>query len=141
MDGHSAVTPVFTRAPGAAQQYKDGVTGHPGTAAVAMDRTQGRVPRDVSQGPVAQAMMGTARSGDAPDAIYPNKYWAEPEASFRPGAGMPVSVYSDNLMPVPASDPRGTPAPMQMGLGVGFSPTQGQIRQPAPLIMWPSANA
>jgi hypothetical protein len=103
--GHAALMPQLVRmAASGAQQYKDGVTGQPGTQAISV---QPVIPSpDVGD----TALSGTSRSSDAPDAFYPNLYWARPERGFYPGAGMPVSVSSDNLMPVPAVDPRGIPA-------------------------------
>ena len=103
--GHSAVTPTMTRlAGGGAQQYKDGLTGQPGTQGIPV---QPVIPSpDI--GDLAQA--GVSRSANAPDTIYPNQYYARPQRGYWPGAGMPVSVRSDNMLPVPAVDPRGTPA-------------------------------
>lgn len=134
--GYSAATPVMVRPPASAWAYKDGVTGYPGTQAVPV------VPVIPSPDPGDMALMGVSRSGDAPNAFYPNQYWARPEAGYWPGAGMPVSYQSDNLMPVPATDPRGVPAPLAVPLDSrrvqGF--TGGQIRWPANLIQWPSVN-
>jgi hypothetical protein len=133
--GHAAVTPFPHRLAGAgAVTYKDGVTGRPGTQAIPVDPV---IPSpDVGD----LATAGTSRSGDAPDAIWPNQYWARPQAEFWPGAGMPVSINSDNLMPVPATDPRAVPAPLAVPLDSrrvqGF--TGGAINQPASLIVWPS---
>lgn len=135
--GHSAVVPHFTRLAGSgAVEYKDGVTGHPGTAGVAAPRAP------VPAGRTAQAMSGFSRSGDAPDLIYPNKYWAEPERAFWPGAGMPVSVQSDNLMPIPATDPRGVGAVLAEALGLAVrSRGQSQIQSYPTLAMWPDVNS
>jgi len=111
-----------------AQQYKDGVTGQPGTQRIAV---QPVVP---SPDPGDIALMGTSRSTDAPgNWFYPNLYFARPQRAFWPGAGMPVSVTSDNLMPVPAADPRGIPAVLSM------PPVQRgtrQIRQPGTAPVW-----
>jgi hypothetical protein len=128
--GHSAATPTMTRPPGSAWQYKDGITGRPGTVKV-LDGTPG-----VPTGPIAQAMGGTSYTAYCPG-FYPNQYWARPEASYRPGAGMPIAVRSDNLMPVPARDPRGVPAPQAVP-----SMLRGgrQIRQPARVVSWPGVN-
>lgn len=115
-------------------QYKDGVTGHPGTVGVPV------VPVIPSPdlGDIAQG--GFHRSSDAPNAIYPNQYWARPERAYWPGAGMPVSVQSDNLMPVPASDPRGVGAIMAEALGIARSLGITQIKQPPTLAVWPDVN-
>lgn len=103
--GHSAVTPALVRmAGGGAQQYKTALTGQPGTQGIPVEAPQ--VPSaDVGD----LAMAGTSRSGDAPNVIYPQLYYLS-GLTERPGAGMPVAVYSDNLMPVPAVDPRGIPS-------------------------------
>jgi hypothetical protein len=85
-------------------------------------------------------LQGRSRSIDAPNAIYPNQYWARPERAFWPGAGMPVSVASDNLMPVPASDPRGVGAIMAEALGIARSLGITQIKQPPTLAVWPDVN-
>jgi hypothetical protein len=104
--GHAAVTPHMNRyAASGAAAYKDGVTGHPGTWAAPAGGPP--VPSDKT----SAAMMGTSRS-EYGQGYRPNVYWARPEAQFWPGAGMPVAVASDNLMPVPATDPRGVPARM-----------------------------
>jgi hypothetical protein len=132
-NGVSAVTPNLTRmAGGGAQQYKDGLTGQPGTQAIPVDPV---VPSpDI--GDLAQA--GVSRSGDAPNVFYPNLYWARPQRQWWPGAGMPVSVRSDNLMPVPAADPRGVPGAQQMPL---VQRGQGQIQSRPNLPRWAALNA
>lgn len=101
--GHSAITPNLTRkAASGAQQYKGTVTGQPGTLGVPVDPV---VPSsDIGD----LAMAGTSRSVNAPNMIYPNLYYARP--TQWPGAGMPIALISDNLMPVPAVDPRGIPS-------------------------------
>jgi hypothetical protein len=115
--GHAAATPAMTRPPGSAWAYKDAVTGTPGTVKV-MDGTPG-VPTGLCPG------------------FYPNVYVARPERSYRPGAGMPISVQSDNLMPVPARDPRGVPAPQSVPSQLRGS---FQIKQPARIVSWPGVN-
>jgi len=119
---------------GSATQYKDGVTGYPGT--VGIPAPTGNTVPSPDWGDKAQA--GFARSTDAPDMIYPNKYWARPQEAYWPGAGMPVSVRSDNLMPVPATDPRGVPAPLAVPVTIRGN---RQIRQPATLIQWPTIGS
>ncbi len=130
--GHSAVTPNMNRlAASGAQQYKDGVTGQPGTQAIPCGTP--RFTPSPDAGDIAQ--MGVSRSSDAPDVFYPNLYFARPQGQYWPGAGMPVSRLSDNLMPVPATDPRGIPAVLAVR-----APDRGnrQIRQPATLVQWPN---
>jgi hypothetical protein len=90
-----------------AQSFKLAVAGQPGTQGI--PAPDPGVPRDRT----AQAQMGTARSGDAPNAWYP-QLWFQDRLTERPGAGMPLRVYSDNLMPVPAIDPRGVPTMLSM---------------------------
>jgi hypothetical protein len=56
-------------------------------------------------------MSGTARSSDAPDAIYPNQYYQRYAAEL-PGGALAPRVYSPQqpgrttLLPVPAEDGR-----------------------------------
>ena len=128
VNGHTAAMPVPALPPGSAVHYKGDTTGHPGTMGVPV--------KPVIPSPdIGDAVqMGISRSGDAPNMIYPNQYWARPEPHYWPGAGMPVSYQSDNLMPVPATDPRGLNAPLQTPLNLrGIR----NIRQPALLIQWP----
>jgi len=130
--GHSAVTPHFNGLAGSgAMQYKDGVTGQPGTQVIPVP------PLDVDQGIVGVAQMGLSRTSDSPRSFRPNLYFARPQRQFWPGAGQPISVRSDNLMPVPATDPRGVPARMARPIVQRGSQ---QIRQPARLTQWPAWN-
>ena len=126
--GHSAVTPHLNRLCGSgAQQYKDGVTGQPGTQPIPVNPV---IPSpDVGD----KAQAGLSRSSDAPNWFLPNLYYARPERDFWPGAGMPVSYQSDNLMPVPAVDPRGVPARLAAPIVQRGS---RQIRQPASAPVW-----
>jgi hypothetical protein len=126
--GHTAVTPHLNRmAASGAQQYKDGLTGQPGTQAIPVHPV---VPSpDVGD----KAQSGLSRSGDAPNSFFPNLYYARPQRGYWPGAGMPVSVVSDNLMPVPAVDPRGIPARLSMPI---LQRGQKQIRQPQAQPRW-----
>lgn len=131
INGHAAAMPGLTRPPASAWQYKDGVTGWPGTRAIPAH------PVIPSPDEGDKAQMGISRSSDAPNANYPNLYYARPEIGYWPGAGIPVSYVSDNLMPVPATDPRSVAAPLAVPLSLrGVN----QIRQPPALIQWPSVN-
>ena len=130
--GHSAVTPHMTRLAGSgARQYKDGVVGQPGTLAIPVH------PEIPSPDWGDKALAGLSRSGDAPNYFRPNLYYARPERDFWPGAGMPISVTSDNLMPVPATDPRGIPARLAQHVARRFNK---QIKQPATVTGWPAWN-
>jgi len=127
--GHSAVTPNLTRLAGSgAEQYKDGVVGEPGTRAIAVEPP--KVPSP-DWGDIAQ--MGLSRSGDTVNSFRPNLYYAKPQRAFWPGAGMPVSRVSDNLMPVPAADPRGIPARMAMPI---VQRGQRQVKSVPALPQW-----
>jgi hypothetical protein len=131
-NGVSAVTPNLTRMAGSgAQQYKDGLTGQPGTQAIPVAGPG--LPQDRS----GQAQMGLSRTQDAPGHFFPNKYWARPQRAFWPGAGQPVSLQADNLMPVPAADPRGIPARLSMPI---VQRGQSQVSQPPAMPRWPSWN-
>ena len=127
VQGHAAAMPGLTRPPGSGTQYKDGVTGRPGTQGIPVHPV---VPSP-DFGDIA--LMGFSRSSDAPDMFYPNQYWARPEAAYWPGAGMPVSYRSDNLMPVPAVDPRGIPARLAVPV---VQRGQKQVRQPQAQPRW-----
>lgn len=132
VNGHSAVTPHMNRlAASGAETYKDGVTGQPGTQVIPV------APSQFEQSRTGQAMMGLSRSGDAPNSFRPNLYFARPQRSFWPGAGMPVSVRSDNLMPVPATDPRGVPARLAQPI-VQRGPRQLKWRPT--VTEWPAWN-
>ena len=143
VQGHSAAVPHLNRMAGSgAQQYKDGITGQPGTmrvptAALSSATVPGAGAETLAP---AGAMMGLGRSVDSPEAFYPTIYFARPQREFWPGAGMPVSVRSDNLMPVPAVDPRGVPAVLQAAVNNGATRGQAQIRQPPLLPSWPNVT-
>jgi hypothetical protein len=126
--GHSSVTPHFNRMAGSgAQEYKREVVGQPGTQPIPVH------PNIPSPDIGDAAQMGLSRSTDAPNYFLPNLYYARPDREFWPGAGQPISVRSDNLMPVPATDPRGIPARLARPI------TQRggrQIRQPASTPVW-----
>lgn len=131
VQGHSAVMPNMTRlAASGAMAYKDGVVGEPGTMAI----PTGRPP--VPQDRTAQAQMGTFRSSapGVPDSFRPNLYFARPERSYWPGAGMPVAIASDSLMPVPATDPRGIPARLSIPI---TQRGNAQVRSNPALSTWP----
>ena len=129
--GQASVTPYFNRHAGSgALQYKDGVTGQPGTQGIPVD------PIVPSPDPGDIALMGLSRTSDAPLTIYPNLYWARPQRAYRPGAGMPVSYQSDNLMPVPAVDPRGLPSAQYMPVSNGIWRGHKSITQPPVTPRW-----
>jgi len=128
--GHSAATPHLNRvAGGGSQQYKDGVTGKPGTLPIPVAGP------GVEQGRAAQARMGRHRTSDAPGFILPNLYYARPQRDFWPGAGQPVAIASDSLMPVPAADPRGVPARMAVPLAIRGRTNLAARPNP---VTWPS---
>lgn len=128
--GHAAAMPHLNRvAGGGSQQFKDGVTGQPGTQPIP---AAGPGVHESVQG---IAVMGLSRTSDAPRSWLPNLYWARPQRQFWPGAGMPVSVRSDNLMPVPATDPRGIPARLAFPV-----PQRGprNLAERIRVVSWPS---
>lgn len=130
--GHSAVTPHMNRyAASGAMQYKDGLTGEPGTRAIPTGRPV--APQDRT----GQAQMGRSRSSDAPDSFRPQLYYARPQREYWPGAGMPVAVAADNLMPVPATDPRGVPSRLSIPI---VQRGQAQVQSRPVLTSWPSWN-
>lgn len=130
--GHSAVTPHMNRvAGGGSQQYKDRVTGQPGTQPIPA------VGPGVEQSRTAQANMGRHRTSDAPPFFLPNLYYTTDGRNYWPGAGQPVAIRSDDLMPVPATDPRGVPARLAMPV---VRRGQRQLRQQATTVTWPAWN-
>ena len=127
--GHAAAMPAMVRlAASGAMAYKDGVRGEPGTWEV-----PGLPGPGLEQGRTSQATMGTSRS-EYGQGFRPNLYYARPERSFWPGAGMPVRVRSDNLMPVPATDPRGTPSRLSFPI---VQRGRHQVQSRPPVSMWP----
>jgi hypothetical protein len=151
--GLSAFMPHFNRlAASGAQAYKGGVTGRPGTAAIPIAGCGLPAPSpDLGD----LALMGTARSSDAPNAIWPNQYYDNPAIvgskqgndRFYPGAGMPVQIYDPTrpqdttMIPVPAGDLRALyqaqSARMQNPAGqAGDNSNQGSLKQATQLFRW-----
>lgn len=154
--GLSAFLPHFNRlAASGAQAYKGGVTGLPGTAAIRMNPVRQGIPP--SPDPGDMALMGTARSIDAPDAIWPNLYYDVPTRvggkdgcdRFYPGAGMPVQIYDPvrpqdtTMIPVPATDLRSLYQARSAPLSGGIPPNQEPgsrgraLKQATAFIRWP----
>ena len=135
VQGHSAVTPHMNRIGSSGwEQYKDGVTGHPGTLPIPVSGP------GVEQGQAGQAQSGRHRTKDGPPWFLPNIYWARPTAAdlVYPGAGQPVRIRSDNLMPVPATDPRGIPARLAAPI---VQRGQFQVKSRPNVNTWPAWNA
>lgn len=131
MPGHSAVTPNLTRLAGSgAVTYKRKLIGQPGTHAIPVTGP------GVPQNSIGQAQMGLSRSSNAPDAIYPQQYYVN-GITERPGAGMPISVGSDNLMPIPAADPRGIPSTQYQPIN---QRGQNQLKSWPNLVRWRASN-
>ena len=104
--GHTAFMPHFNRlAASGAQMFKDGVSGFPGTKKIPLSARVNSVPSP-DLGDIVQ--MGLSRSSDAPDAFWPNLYYALPERQYYPGASMPIQIYDPvapemtTMIPVPA---------------------------------------
>jgi len=96
------------RAQGASSYASRGIiNGSPGTAAIPAPRPGG-VPQDVTA--LAQD-GGYYRSSDAAAKWYPGIYYQNNTAD--PPEHAPVSILSDNQMPLPAVNPLGPPAVMQ----------------------------
>jgi hypothetical protein len=96
------------RARGAADYASRGmINGSPGTMPIAAPRPGG-VPQD-STGLAIDG--GDSRSSDAPPVWYPGVYYENNTAS--PPEHAPVSILSDNQMPMPAVNPLGPPAVLQ----------------------------
>src|SRR5215469_634110 len=141
--GPTAFLPHFNRmAASGAQQYKDGVTGLPGTAAMPIGNLGVPSP-DIGD----FALSGRSTTADAPGAIWPNLYYVLPERNYRPGLLIqmydPTAPELTTMIPVPARSLRQDyirhSATLSMGLtGTGTDPAgQKQIRQPVSnLIGW-----
>jgi hypothetical protein len=140
--GLSAFMPHYHRlAASGAQAYKGRVTGHPGTAAIRIHPSRQGIPPSPDPGDIAQ--MGTSRSSDAPDAIWPNLYYAQPD-NYWPGAGMPVQVYDPvrpqdtTMIPVPAVDLRGVYVARSATLAGGIDNARMRaLKQATQFIRWP----
>lgn len=103
--GLSAFMPHFNRqAAGGAQSYKYAIT-RAGPWAHPAPTTDTQISPDSGD----KAQMGYARSSDAPDAWWPQD-WDQTFIAERPGAGMPIKIYSPTqpglttVLPVPATD-------------------------------------
>ena len=104
-----------------AYQARGFITGSPGTGRIAAP-APAAVPQSWNR--------ALHRSSDAPDVWFPSVYYTHGPQAATP----PVSVTSDNQMPVPAVDPRGKPAVMLRGpvfLG------QTQVGQPKTIPSFP----
>jgi len=136
----TAFTPLFDyRAGSGHQSYKYAVDGQPGTRAVPAPRFATSRQDD----PTAQAMMGSARSTDAPPVWYPQQYFQHFIAE-RPGAGMPIRVYDPvhpgptTVLPVPAVSERTERLAKSARLSVPRGRRgQRQIRSVPRLPKWP----
>jgi hypothetical protein len=113
-----------------AQQYKIGLQGSPGTTAIPAPTTNTQISPDAGD----KAQAGTARSTDAPDVWYPTKYYQD-SLKGAPGPVTPVRIYSDNLMPVPAKDPRGVSARLSRPVN---QRGQRQVKMPRAMPSWNS---
>jgi hypothetical protein len=131
LGGITAFTPNMTRmAASGAQMYKHAVSGQPGTRAIPAPTTNTQMSPDL--GDLAQT--GFHRSSDAPQVWYPNTYYERSlDGDGTMGPVVPVRIFSDDMMPVPAQDPRGLPALM------AFTPHflgQQQVVQPRTMPRW-----
>lgn len=139
--GLSAFFPHLNRmAASGAQQYKDGVSGYPGTKRIPVEPTRMLPPSDIND----VGLMGLSRSSDAPDAFWPNLYYVLPERNYRPGLLIqmydPTAPELTTMIPVPAVSNRQNrlrkSAALAMGITDGGAST-GQIRQPvSQLVTW-----
>ena len=108
-----------------AYQSRGFISGSPGVRAILVARPS--IPQDRT----AQAGMHSHRSSNAPDFIRPSLYFLFGKQAMTP----PVSVTSDNQMPVPAVSPFAQPflaARRAVMLG------QQQVVQPAVAAKYPN---
>jgi hypothetical protein len=142
--GLSAFLPHFHRlAASGAQCYKYRVTGHPGTARIPVHRGAAIPP---SPDPGDMVLMGTSRSSDAPDAIWPNLYYTAPDAYWdRPGGTMHVQVYDPvrpqdtTMIPVPAVDLQGVYRARSANLAGGVASETSRVqalKQATQFVRW-----
>lgn len=108
--GITAFAPHFNRPAGSgAQSYKYAVVGRPGTQAIPMTARRD-IQISADYGDLANA--GSARSSDAPDAIWPNLYYQDFIAETpggvapRPRVYNPTAPGATTLLPIPAEDGR-----------------------------------
>lgn len=106
-----------------AQGTPEDVTGQPGTQGIpAPYPAPGQV---ANVGGVDYLPSGLSASQYMPPRWYPTLYYRQQHLSRSIGG---VCVYSDNLMPIPARDPRGIPAgaigPSAFAAYRGLTPTQ-----------------
>jgi hypothetical protein len=127
----SAFMPHYNRlAASGATQYKGAVSGQPGTQAI--PAPTGNTYMSPDKGDLV--LSGSSRSTDAPDFIYPQKYFERSlDGDGTMGFVTPVRIYSDNLMPVPAQDPRGRPARLAKTVRRGG---QFQVSAPRAMPVW-----
>lgn len=95
---------------GVAQGTPEDVTGYPGTKAIPAP-----YPATTSvghEGGVDKLPSGLSESRYMPQVWYPQQYYRQQHLYYGIGG---VRVYSDNLMPMPAVDPRGIVPPGAIG--------------------------
>jgi hypothetical protein len=117
-----------------AQMFKGAVSGQPGTMAIPAPTG------DTTPSPDAGDLVlaGTSRSSDSPDVWYPSKYFERSlDGDGSMGPVCPVQIYSNNLMPVPAVDPRGRGALLARPIN---QRGRRQIRQPRNVLSWGSGG-
>ena len=134
--GITAFAPHFNRqAGGGAQSYKYAVIGRPGTRGIHVDARA----RNVEGHYTAQAMAGSARSSDAPDAIYPNQYYQRFIAELPGGLERTPRVYAPQfpgrttLIPVPAEDGRA----VYLAASAALANPNGATRRPGQIPWFP----
>lgn len=132
-----------------AQGTPEDVTGQPGTQGIPAPYPQ--VSAVGHEGGVDKLPSGLSESRYMPPRWYPSLYYRA-QHLWRAIGG--VSVYSDNILPVPAVDPRGLPAgsigPAAFAAGRGMTPTtparpnkwvaglgQRQVEWPQRVPTWP----
>jgi hypothetical protein len=119
----AALTPPMHRV--SVTESKGKVVGQPGTWAIRAP-SPAAVPQNQY---IALASTGDSRSSDSPDVQFPRMYW---EADM-PKEHAPVSMYSDNQMPVPA---RVSPNVIKADPYRARKGGQRQIYQPQVIQRW-----
>jgi hypothetical protein len=131
--GVTAFTPVPVRYGSSHYAYKIGVVGAPGTRGIPAP-TWNSSDIDQYRGTTRKSGMtdalsgGAPGSGYAPDVIWPSLYYLVQHLSYGIGG---VAVFSDNLLPHPALDPRLSGKPIRRSVqGFGRPGSVGPVAFP-----------
>lgn len=122
----SALTPTITRTY-AGWSSRGKISGNPGVIGIPVDD-----PAAIREDVNSYATVGQFSTHNAPNIIFPSVYYENDAPLDKEKA--PVSVFSDNQMPVPASSPKKyyTATPFKARLGGQRQVIQPQVVQRFP---------